>query len=98
VEEMTSRLPVTESPPWRRITAVVYSVGRIRGARQADDADCLVICLIISIHELVIAMGGRSDEELDKQYKLQMAFPIAASRSHLKTISERMRILASKLP
>src|SRR5579864_6436022 len=49
VEEMTSRLPVTESPPWRRITVGVYSVGRIRGARQADDADWHVICLIVSI-------------------------------------------------
>ena len=27
----------------------MYSVGRIRGARQADDADWHVICLIVSI-------------------------------------------------
>jgi hypothetical protein len=38
VEETTSTFPATESPLWNRITAGVYSVGWIRGARQADDA------------------------------------------------------------
>jgi len=49
VEEITSKLPVTESPPWKRITAGVYSVGRIREARQADDAGWHVICLTVSV-------------------------------------------------
>jgi hypothetical protein len=49
VEETTSTFPVTESPFWNRITAGVYSVGWIRGARQADDAGGHVICLTVSI-------------------------------------------------
>ena len=43
MEETTSTFPVTESPLWNRITAGVYSVGWIRGARQADDAGGHVI-------------------------------------------------------
>jgi len=44
VEEMTSRLPVTQSPLGKRSTAGVYSVARTRGARQASDGGGYVIC------------------------------------------------------
>jgi hypothetical protein len=54
---MTSRLPVTESPPWNRITAGVNSVGRIREARQADDAGWHVICLTVSIDPNLHGIG-----------------------------------------
>jgi len=49
VEEMTSRLPVTQSPLWKRSTAGVYSVARTRGARQASDGGGQVIRLSASI-------------------------------------------------
>jgi hypothetical protein len=56
VEEMISRLPATESPVWNRITAGVYSAGRIRGARRADGAGG-VICLIVSIDLILHGIG-----------------------------------------
>src|SRR5260370_35952539 len=49
VEEMTSRLPVTQSPLWNRSTAGVYSVARTRGARPVSGGGGLVICLRGSI-------------------------------------------------
>jgi len=49
VEEMTSRLPVTQSPLWNRSTAGVYSVARTRGARPVSDGGGLIICLTGSI-------------------------------------------------
>ncbi len=49
VEEITSRLPVTQSPLWNRSTAGVYSAARTRGARQASDGGGQVICLRESI-------------------------------------------------
>jgi hypothetical protein len=57
VEEKTSTLPVTESPPWNRSTAGVYSVGRTRGARQANDAGGQLICLTGSIVLILHPIG-----------------------------------------
>ncbi len=45
VEEMTSTLPVVQSPLGSRSTAGVYSVARTRGARPASDGGEIVICL-----------------------------------------------------
>ena len=45
VEEMTSNLPVTQSPLWKRSTAGVCSVVRMRGARQVNDGAGKVIYL-----------------------------------------------------
>jgi hypothetical protein len=49
VEEKTSTLPVTQSPLWKRSTAGVCSVVRMRGARQVSDGAGKVIYLTGSI-------------------------------------------------
>lgn len=76
MEEMTSRLPVTESPLWKRITAGVYSVGRIRRARQANDGGGPVICLTDSI---VLALQCIGDYE--RVYKDEVTqLPVVRNR------------------
>src|SRR5438477_8675359 len=63
VEEMTSRLPVTQSPLWKRSTAGVYSVARTRGARQASDGGGQVIRL------RPVSYLSRSTKEITKGYE-----------------------------
>jgi hypothetical protein len=57
VEEMISRLPVTQSPVGKRSTAGVYSVTRTRGARAARDAGGCVIRLKGSIIRALHCVG-----------------------------------------
>ena len=96
MEEMTSRLPVTESPLWKRITAGVYSVGRIRGARQADDADWHVICLIVSIDLSLHCIG---DYERVSNSKVTPVGPEASLRESGKRepFNNRLRMSAWSL-
>jgi hypothetical protein len=67
VEEMTSRLPDTESPLGNRITAGVYSVGRMRGARREGVAGCCVMCLTVSID---LGLQGVGDYERAQEGKV----------------------------
>lgn len=72
VEEMTSRLPVVESPPWNRSTAGVYSGARTRGARQATDGAERLICLPGSIVCILHCVGDYQRMCADAVTRLQL--------------------------